>query len=73
MSDSMDYMEEMYRLVLDSNYWGRRDSKKKTKKNFTSDNRKSVRWLFDNTIKKAKIIKEARERKRKEQDSWLQN
>lgn len=65
MSDTEDKEEQ--------SQWGRRDSKKKSKKTFASDNRRSVRWLHENTLKKANTIKENRERKHKEQDSWLEN
>tara|TARA_R110002020_G_scaffold441648_1_gene652598 strand:+ start:779 stop:958 length:180 start_codon:yes stop_codon:yes gene_type:complete len=50
--------------------WGRRDSKKKSKKNFASDNRNSVRWLYENALQKARDIQKAVERKQKEKDSW---
>ena len=53
----------------DDSRWTRRDSKKKAKKNFTIDNRKSVRWLQQKASDKAREIQKAREQKEKEE--WL--
>ena len=49
--------------------WERRDSKKKSKKSFSSDNRKSVRWLYDKAGKKSRDIQKAKNKKEKEE--WL--
>ena len=46
--------------------WERRDSKKNTKKKFTSDNRKRVRWIYNKAEEKAKDIQKARKEKEKE-------
>ena len=51
--------------------WERRDSKQKAKKIFTSDNRKSIRWLQQKAIEKAKEIQKSKEQKEKEE--WLQS
>ena len=55
--------------IEEDSRWDRRDSRKKTKKNFTSDNRKSVRWLQQKASDKAREIQKAREQKEKEE--WL--
>ena len=49
--------------------WERRESKKKSKKTFSSDNRKSVRWLSDKAGQKSKDIQKAKNKKEKEE--WL--
>ena len=36
-----------------TNRWSRRDLKRKSKKQFVSDNRGSVRWLYQNAGRKA--------------------
>tara|TARA_R110000824_G_scaffold326452_1_gene513372 strand:+ start:129 stop:314 length:186 start_codon:yes stop_codon:yes gene_type:complete len=51
--------------------WIRRDSKKQAKKNFTSDNRRSVKWLYKKAGEKARDIK--REKDQKEKEEWLLN
>jgi len=51
--------------------WSRRDSKKRTKKNFTSDNRRSVRWMYRKAGEKARDIQLDIEREAKEKESWL--
>ena len=55
--------------IEEDSRWERRDSKKRTKKYFTSDNRKSVRWLQQKAGDKAKEIQKARHQKEKEE--WL--
>jgi hypothetical protein len=37
--------------------WDRRDSKRRTKKGFVSDNRRSVRWMFKVMLEKAKRLR----------------
>jgi len=59
-----------YHLEKDSK-WSRRDSKKITKKRFTPDNRRSVRWLLKKSGEEAKRIQKAREQKEKE--TWQQS
>tara|TARA_R110000744_G_scaffold131183_1_gene239224 strand:- start:404 stop:595 length:192 start_codon:yes stop_codon:yes gene_type:complete len=55
---------------LDSK-WSRRDSKNRAKKNFTIDNRRSIRWIYRKAGEKARDIQLDRERETKEQESWL--
>ena len=43
----MDYEEQI------ASHWEKRDAKRKTKKRFTNDNRRSVRWLYWNSGRKA--------------------
>ena len=45
-------------LFAQQSRWSRRDAKKKSKRKFTLDNRKSVRSILDTLIQKAKKIKE---------------
>jgi|6_EtaG_2_1085325.scaffolds.fasta_scaffold92752_1 flagellar biosynthesis chaperone FliJ len=61
----------MQDIERDDSRWTRRDSKKKAKKNFTSDNRRSVKWLQKRAGEKARDAKRAREQK--EKDEWLFN
>ena len=56
-------MEDFYE---DPSKATRRDSKKKSKKNFTPDNRVSVRWLYENTGRKAKEAQKHRLRDKEE-------
>ena len=42
---------------MKNNKWDRRDSKRRTKKRFVSDNRRSVRWMFNRMIEKAKELR----------------
>ena len=57
--------------IEEDSRWGRRESKKKARKTFTSDNRKSVRWLQKKVEDKAREIRKAREKK--EKNSWQYN
>ena len=59
--------------IEEDSRWDRRDSKKRAKKNFTSDNRRSVRWLQQKAGNKAKDIRKAREQKEKDKEEWLQS
>ena len=52
----------------DNSRWERRETKKKTRKNFSSDNRRSVRWLLKKSGEKARDIQKAREQKEKEKE-----
>ena len=61
-------MEDVEKL---NSKWSRRDSKKKTKKTFTSDNRRSVRWMYRRAGEKARDIERETERDIKEKESWL--
>ena len=45
-------------LMTQQKRWHRRDAKRASKKRFTSDNRNSVRTLFNIMIDKAKKIRE---------------
>ena len=55
----------------DTSRWTRRDSKKKAKKNFTSDNRRSVKRLQKRAGEKARDIQ--RQKEQKDKDEWLLN
>jgi len=59
--------------IEENSRWDRRDSKKRAKKNFTSDNRRSVRWLQQQAEEKTKEIRKAREQKEKAKEEWLQS
>ncbi len=48
----------MVLLMSQQQKWHRRESKRTSKKKFTSDNRNSVRTLFNIMIDKAKRIRE---------------
>ena len=61
----MDYIDD------DDTKWARRESKKASKKQFTSDNRKSVRWLQKKAGEKAREIEKTNAKKEKE--TWQQS
>ena len=42
---------------MDNDKWHRRDSKRRTKKRFVSDNRISVRWLFKKMVEKSRELR----------------
>tara|TARA_R110000824_G_scaffold347285_2_gene534079 strand:+ start:594 stop:785 length:192 start_codon:yes stop_codon:yes gene_type:complete len=56
----MDYIEEP------DSQWDKRESKKMAKKRFTTDNRKSVRWLEKKAGEKAREIQKTHAKKKKE-------
>ena len=47
----------MYGIVLAMHKWERREAKKRSKKRFTSDNRRSIRRGMQRIIEKAKKLK----------------